>query len=207
MCRTLGFPSVAATALAAQPLDKFCRVHWPDSCSDFPKLSMKAKSESAFTRRTPRILFRSRRHTDLMRPDERWRYNSDRPMPETAQASGIRNHCGRNGSHFPTLCSGGFVSILARGKQHCLYAYVSPISIKTKQQIRPILGLSPLVCRVRKTANWLVQPAWREPGISAARRKASKMTLSRNSVHVNVNNGGFWWICYAELLCFWRGLS
>jgi hypothetical protein len=70
---------------------------------------MNAKSESALTSRTPRTLFRSRRHTDLMRLAAKCRYKSDLPMPDTEQASGMRSHCGRNGSCLPIVFSTGSV--------------------------------------------------------------------------------------------------
>jgi hypothetical protein len=102
---------------------------------------MNAKSESAFTSRTPRALLRSRKETDLIRPDDRCRYKSDLPMPDTAQASGMRNHCGRNGAHLPSSLVSFSVVNIFRGGQRVKGA---------RPFAHPCVSLCPLKLRARR---------------------------------------------------------
>jgi hypothetical protein len=60
-------------------------------------------------------------------------------MPDIAQASGMRNHCGRNGSHFPMLCSRGCIVILSGGKAELLCVHYSPY-IEQGQFFAPCAG-------------------------------------------------------------------
>jgi hypothetical protein len=64
-------------------------------------------------------------------------------MPDTAQASGMRNHCGRNGSHLPASCSMLRVVVILIAREvvlhTSLYAF-SPILREEEQVFRRVVG-------------------------------------------------------------------